>query len=183
MSRIGKKIINIPAKTKVDVKDNVVTATGALGTLSYTVPADIKINVENGVMTLSIDEARKKELNAIHGTTRANVFNIIEGVTNGFHKNLEINGLGYRASVAGNKLTLEVGFSHPVIMEVPAGITVVADPKSNLLEVKGSDKFAVGDFAAKIRRIRPPEPYKGSGIKYQGEHIVRKAGKTAAGGK
>ena len=183
MSRIGKKVINIPAKTKVDVKDNVITATGALGTLSYTVPADIKINVENGVMTLSIDEAKKKELNALHGTTRANVFNIIEGVTNGFHKNLEINGLGYRASVAGNKLTLEVGFSHPVIMEVPAGITVVADPKSNLLEVKGSDKFAVGDFAAKIRRIRPPEPYKGSGIKYQGEHIARKAGKTAAGGK
>lgn len=183
MSRIGKKIINIPAKTKVDVKDNVVTATGALGTLSYTVPADIAINIDNGVMTLSIDEARKKELNAIHGTTRANVFNIIEGVTNGFHKNLEINGLGYRASVAGNKLTLELGFSHPVIMEVPAGITVVADPKSNLVEIKGSNKFAVGDFAAKIRRMRPPEPYKGSGVKYQGEHIARKAGKTAAGGK
>lgn len=183
MSRIGKKIINIPAKTKVDVKDNVVTATGALGTLSYTVPADIAVTLENGVMTLSIDEAKKKELNAIHGTTRANVFNIIEGVTNGFHKNLEINGLGYRASVAGNKLTLELGFSHPVIMQVPAGITVVADPKSNLVEIKGSDKFAVGDFAAKIRRIRPPEPYKGSGIKYQGEHIARKAGKTAAGGK
>ncbi len=183
MSRIGKKVINIPANTKVDVKDNVVTATGALGTLSYTVPADIAINIENGVMTLSIDEAKKKQLNAIHGTTRANVFNIIEGVTNGFHKNLEINGLGYRASVAGNKLTLELGFSHPVIMEVPAGITVVADPKSNLVEIKGSNKFAVGDFAAKIRRIRPPEPYKGSGIKYQGEHIARKAGKTAAGGK
>lgn len=183
MSRIGKKVINIPAKTKVDVKDNVVTATGALGTLSYAVPADIKINIENGVMTLSIDESRAKELNAIHGTTRANVFNIIEGVTNGFHKNLEINGLGYRASVAGNKLTLELGFSHPVVVEVPAGITVVADPKSNLVEIKGSNKFAVGDFAAKIRRIRPPEPYKGSGIKYQGEHIARKAGKTAAGGK
>ena len=183
MSRIGKKVINIPAKTKVDVKDNVVTATGALGTLSYTVPADIKINIENGVMTLSIDESRAKELNAIHGTTRANVFNIIEGVTNGFHKNLEINGLGYRASVAGNKLTLELGFSHPVVVEVPAGITVVADPKSNLVEIKGSNKFAVGDFAAKIRRIRPPEPYKGSGIKYQGEHIARKVGKTAAGGK
>ena len=183
MSRIGKKVINIPAKTKVDVKDNVVTATGALGTLSYTVPADIKINIENGVMTLSIDESRAKELNAIHGTTRANVFNIIEGVTNGFHKNLEINGLGYRASGAGNKLTLELGFSHPVVVEVPAGITVVADPKSNLVEIKGSNKFAVGDFAAKIRRIRPPEPYKGSGIKYQGEHIARKAGKTAAGGK
>ena len=105
MSRIGKKVINIPAGTKVDVKDNVVTATGKLGTLSYTVPADIAINIDNGVMTLSIDEAKKKQLNAIHGTTRANVFNIIEGVTNGFNKNLEINGLGYRASVAGNKLT------------------------------------------------------------------------------
>lgn len=183
MSRIGKKIINIPAGTKVDVKDNVVTATGKLGTLSYTVPADIAINIDNGVMTLSIDEAKKKQLNAIHGTTRANVFNIIEGVTNGFNKNLEINGLGYRASVAGNKLTLEVGFSHPVVMDVPAGVTVAADPKSNLIEIKGSDKFVIGDFAAKIRRIRPPEPYKGSGIKYQGEHIARKAGKTAAGGK
>lgn len=183
MSRIGKKVINIPAKTKVEVKDNIVTATGALGTLSYTVPADIKVEINEGVMTLSIDEAKKKQLNAIHGTTRANVFNIIEGVTNGFQKNLEINGLGYRASVAGNKLTLELGFSHPVIMEVPAGITVVADPKSNLVEIKGNNKFAVGDFAAKIRRIRPPEPYKGSGVKYQGEHIARKAGKTAAGGK
>ena len=183
MSRIGKKIINIPAGTKVDVKDNVVTATGKLGTLSYTVPAEININIDNGVMTFSIDEAKKKQLNAIHGTTRANVFNIIEGVTNGFNKNLEINGLGYRASVAGNKLTLEVGFSHPVVMDVPAGVTVTADPKSNLIEIKGSDKFVIGDFAAKIRRIRPPEPYKGSGIKYQGEHIARKAGKTAAGGK
>lgn len=183
MSRIGKKIINIPAGTKVDVKEQVITATGKLGTLSYTVPADVAIKLDNGVLTLSIDEKRTKELNAIHGTTRANVFNIIEGVTNGFSKNLEINGLGYRASVAGKKLTLELGFSHPVVMEVPAGLTVVADPKSNLLEIKGSNKFEVGDFAAKIRRIRPPEPYKGSGIKYQGEHIARKAGKTAAGGK
>ena len=183
MSRIGKKVINIPAKTKVDVKDNVVTATGALGTLSYTVPADIKINIENGVMTLSIDESRAKELNAIHGTTRANVFNIVEGVTNGFTKVLEINGLGYRASVAGTKLNLELGFSHPVNMDIPQGLTVTVDGKSGAVSIKGSDKFLVGDFAAKIRRIRPPEPYKGSGIKYQGEHIARKAGKTAAGGK
>ena len=98
-------------------------------------------------------------------------------------KVLEINGLGYRANVAGQKLNLELGFSHPVNLDIPAGLTVVVDPKSGAVTIKGSDKFKVGDFAAKIRRIRPPEPYKGSGIKYQGEHIVRKAGKTAAGGK
>ena len=162
MSRIGKKVINVPAGTKVDVKDQVITATGKLGTLSYTVPADVQIKLDNGVLTLSIDEKRTKELNAIHGTTRANVFNIIEGVTNGFNKNLEINGLGYRASVAGNKLTLEVGFSHPVVMEVPTGITVAADPKSNLLEIKGSNKFEVGRTKAAVlntkANISPAKP-------------------------
>ena len=183
MSRIGKKVINIPANTKVELKDNVVTATGKLGTLSYTIPAGITLKIENGVLTFSIDEKDYKALNALHGTTRANVFNIIEGVTNGFAKTLEINGLGYRASVAGKKLNLELGFSHPVNLDIPEGLTVSVDPKSGFVTIKGSNKFAVGDFAAKIRRIRPPEPYKGSGIKYQGEHIVRKAGKTAAGGK
>lgn len=183
MSRIGKKIINIPAKTKVEIKDSVITATGALGTLSYTVPEGITPKLDGAVLTFSVAQDRAKELNALHGTTRANVFNIIEGVTNGFSKTLEINGLGYRASVAGQKLNLELGFSHPVNLDIPAGLTVVVDPKSGAVTIKGSDKFKVGDFAAKIRRIRPPEPYKGSGIKYQGEHIVRKAGKTAAGGK
>ena len=203
MSRIGKKVINIPAKTKVEIKDSVITATGALGTLSYTVPEGITPKLDGAVLTFSIPEDREgitpkldgavltfsipedrvKELNALHGTTRANVFNIIEGVTNGFSKTLEINGLGYRASVAGQKLNLELGFSHPVNLDIPAGLTVVVDPKSGAVTIKGSDKFKVGDFAAKIRRIRPPEPYKGSGIKYQGEHIARKAGKTAAGGK
>ena len=183
MSRIGKKIINIPAKTKVEIKDSVVTATGALGTLSYAVPEGITPELKDGVLTFSVAENRVKELNALHGTTRANVFNIIEGVTNGFSKVLEINGLGYRANVAGTKLNLELGFSHPVNLDIPAGLTVTVDPKSGWVTIKGSDKFKVGDFAAKIRRIRPPEPYKGSGIKYQGEHIVRKAGKTAAGGK
>ncbi len=183
MSRIGKKIINIPAKTKVEINGSVITATGALGSLSYTIPEGITPTIEGAVLTFSIPENRWKELNALHGTTRANVFNIIEGVTNGFSKTLEINGLGYRASVAGQKLNLELGFSHPVNLDIPAGLTVVVDPKSGAVTIKGSDKFKVGDFAAKIRRIRPPEPYKGSGIKYQGEHIVRKAGKTAAGGK
>ena len=183
MSRIGKKIINVPAATKVEIKDSVITATGALGTLSYSIPEGSTPNLENGVLTFSVAENRVKELNALHGTTRANVFNIIEGVTNGFTKVLEINGLGYRANVAGTKLNLELGFSHPVNLDIPAGLTVVVDPKSGAVSIKGSDKFKVGDFAAKIRRLRPPEPYKGSGIKYQGEHIARKAGKTAAGGK
>lgn len=183
MSRIGKKIINVPANTKVEIKDSVITATGALGTLSYSIPEGITPELKDGVLTFSVAENRVKELNALHGTTRANVFNIIEGVTNGFVKVLEINGLGYRANVAGTKLNLELGFSHPVNLDIPAGLTVTVDPKSGWVTIKGSDKFKVGDFAAKIRRIRPPEPYKGSGIKYQGEHIVRKAGKTAAGGK
>ena len=183
MSRIGKKVINIPAKTKVEIKENQITATGALGTLSYTVPAGITPELKDGALTFTVAEGRVKELNALHGTTRANVFNIIEGVTNGFSKVLEINGLGYRASVAGKKLNLELGFSHPVNLDIPEGLTVVVDPKSGAVTIKGSDKFKVGDFAAKIRRIRPPEPYKGTGIKYQGEHIARKAGKTAAGGK
>lgn len=183
MSRIGKKIINVPASTKVEIKENVITATGALGTLSYAIPEGITPNLEGAVLTFSIPESRVKELNALHGTTRANVSNIIEGVTTGFTKVLEINGLGYRANVAGQKLNLELGFSHPVNLDIPAGLTVAVDPKSGAVTIKGSDKFKVGDFAAKIRRIRPPEPYKGSGIKYQGEHIARKAGKTAAGGK
>ncbi len=183
MSRIGKKIINVPAKTKVEIKGQTVTATGALGTLSYVCPADVTINFNDNILSFSIPEGREKELNAIHGTTRANVFNIIEGVTNGFTKVLEINGLGYRASVAGTKLNMELGFSHPVNLDIPQGLTVTVDGKTGFVSIKGSDKFLVGDFAAKIRRIRPPEPYKGSGIKYQGEHIVRKAGKTAAGGK
>ena len=183
MSRIGKKIINIPAATKVEIKENVITATGALGTLSYVIPEGLTPNLEGAALTFSIPESRWKELNALHGTTRANVSNIIEGVTTGFTKVLEINGLGYRANVAGQKLNLDLGFSHPVNLDIPAGLTVVVDPKSGAVTIKGSDKFQVGDFAAKIRRIRPPEPYKGSGIKYQGEHIARKAGKTAAGGK
>ena len=174
MSRIGKKVINVPAKTKVEIKENLITATGALGTLTYTVPDGITPELKDGTLTFTVAEGRVKELNALHGTTRANVFNIIEGVTNGFSKVLEINGLGYRASVAGKKLNLELGFS---------GLTVEVDGKTGAVTIKGSDKFKVGDFAAKIRRIRPPEPYKGSGIKYQGEHITRKAGKTAAGGK
>lgn len=184
MSRIGKKILVIPAKAKVEIKGDVVNVSGPLGNFAYNVPAGMKAEIADGKLSVKlVNEADKKNLNALHGTTTANIANLLTGVTEGFSKILEINGLGYKASVAGTKLTVDVGFSHLVIFELPKGITVVADPKSNIVEVKGADKFLVGDFAAKIRRIRPPEPYKGSGIKYQGEHIARKAGKTAAGGK
>ena len=182
MSRIGKKPINIPAKVKVELKGSNIKATGPLGTLDFNMPSGITAKIEGAVLTFNTEKS-DKTLNALHGTTRARVANIIAGVETPFIKVLEINGLGYKANVQGKQLNLELGFSHPVLLDIPAGITVTADPKNPLVEIKGADKFLVGDFAAKIRKIRPPEPYKGSGIRYQGEHIVRKAGKAAAGGK
>jgi large subunit ribosomal protein L6 len=181
MSRIGKKPINIPAKVKVDVNGSNIKATGPLGTLDYAVPQGITAKVEGAVLTFAVDADKEKELNAVFGTTRARVANIVTGLETPFTKVLEINGLGYKAVVQGKKLNLELGFSHPVLLDIPSGITVTADPKSPIVEIKGADKVLVGDFAAKIRKLRPPEPYKGSGIKYQGEHIARKAGKAAGG--
>jgi len=182
MSRIGKKPIQVPAKVKVEIKGQEIKATGPLGTLGFVMPAGISAKLEGAVLTFGVEKGREKALNALHGTTRARVANIVSGVETAFVKVLEINGLGYKANLQGKQLNLELGFSHPVLLDIPAGITVSADPKNPLVEIKGADKFLVGDFAAKIRKIRPPEPYKGSGIKYQGEHITRKAGKAAASG-
>ncbi len=181
MSKIGKKPIQIPAKVKVEVKGTSLKATGPLGTMAYTLPEGITANIDGAVLTFTADAKRFDDLKALYGTTRARVANIVAGVETPFTKVLEINGLGYKAVVQGNKLNLELGFSHPVILDIPAGITVIADTKSPIVEIKGSDIVAVGSFAAKIKKIRPPEPYKGSGIKYQGEHITRKAGKAAGG--
>jgi large subunit ribosomal protein L6 len=181
MSRIGKKPIEIPAKVKVEIKDNYLKATGPLGSLDFTLPEGIKAKIDGAVLTFEADKKREKELNAVFGTARARVANIVSGVVTPFVKALEINGLGYKAVVQGKQLNLELGFSHPVMLDIPNGITVTADPKNPLIEIKGADKFLVGDFAAKVRKLRPPEPYKGSGIKYQGEHIARKAGKAAGG--
>lgn len=181
MSRIGKKPIQVPAKVKVEIKGAEIKATGPLGALGYTIPEGISAKLEGAVLTLHVEKAREAELNALYGTTRARIANIVAGVETAFTKTLEINGLGYKAIVQGKKLNLELGFSHPVLLDIPEGITVSADVKSPIVEIKGSDKVLVGDFAAKIRKIRPPEPYKGSGIKYQGEHIIRKAGKAAGG--
>jgi len=181
MSRIGKKPIQVPAKVKVELKGNTVKATGPLGSLDYVMPDGISAKLEGAVLTFSADKTRAKELNALYGTARARVANIIAGVETPFVKVLEINGLGYKANLQGKQLNLELGFSHPVLLDIPQGITVTADPKNPLVEIKGADKVLVGTFASKIRKIRPPEPYKGSGIRYQGEHITRKAGKAAGG--
>ena len=182
MSRIGK--MPIPVPKGVDIKidsSNTVTVKGSKGTLTKQFHKDMIIKVEDGNATVQrpSDEKRHK---ALHGLTRTLLNNMVVGVTDGFEKVLEINGVGYRAQKQGKKLVLTLGYSHPVEMEEPAGLTVEV-PSPNKLVVKGIDKQAVGEFAAKIRSKREPEVYKGKGIKYETEVIRRKEGKTGGKGK
>ena len=180
MSRIGKKPVVIPAGVTVNVAEgNVVTVKGPKGELTNTFNADMMINVEGNVLTVSrpTDEANHR---ALHGLTRTLISNMVEGVEKGFAKELEVNGVGYRADKKGNQLVMRLGFSHEVIMDEPAGITIDV-PAPNKIIIQGIDKQVVGQFAAEVRGKRPPEPYKGKGIKYSTEVIRRKAGK--AGGK
>jgi large subunit ribosomal protein L6 len=182
MSRIGKMPIQIPAGVDVKIEaDNLVTIKGQKGTLTKRLHRDMIISIENGVINVKrpSDEKLHKSL---HGLTRTLVANMVEGVTKGYEKTLEINGVGYRAQKQGKKLVLTLGYSHPVEMEEPPGITVDV-PANNKLIVKGIDKQEVGEFAAKIRSKREPEPYKGKGIKYETEVIRRKEGKTGGKGK
>ena len=177
MSRIGRAPITVPANVTVTVEaGNNVTVKGPLGTLSATFLPVVTITVENGValVTRANDE---KEVRAVHGLTRALLANMVEGVSNGYSKRLEIVGVGYRVEKQGKKLVLNLGYSHPVFFEEGNGITFEV-PDSNTIIVKGIDKQAVGQIAAQIREKRPPEPYLGKGIKYAGEQIRRKAGKT-----
>ena len=177
MSRIGRAPIAIPANVTLTVAEgNVVTVKGPLGTLTSTFLPVVTITVDgaNAVVTRENDE---KEVRAVHGLTRALLANMVEGVTNGYSKRLEIVGVGYRAEKQGKKLVLNLGYSHPVNFEEGNGITFEV-PDSNTIVVKGIDKQAVGQIAAQIREKRPPEPYLGKGIKYAGEQIRRKAGKT-----
>ena len=177
MSRIGRAPITVPANVTVTVEaGNNVTVKGPLGTLSATFLPVVTITVENGValVTRANDE---KEVRAVHGLTRALLANMVEGVSNGYSKRLEIVGVGYRVEKQGKKLVLNLGYSHPVFFEEGNGITFEV-PDSNTIIVKGIDKQAVGQISAQIREKRPPEPYLGKGIKYAGEHIRRKAGKT-----
>ena len=180
MSRIGKKPVVIPAGVTVNVAEgNVVTVKGPKGELTNTFNADMMINVEGNVLTVSrpSDEANHR---ALHGLTRTLIANMVEGVDKGYSKVLEVNGVGYRAEKKGNQLVMRLGYSHEVIMDEIPGITVEV-PSPNRVIINGIDKQVVGQFAAEVRSKRPPEPYKGKGIKYTTEVIRRKVGKT--GGK
>lgn len=177
MSRIGKKILEIPAGVTITVADNnAVTVKGPKGELTRTFHADIKINIEENVLTVT-RPSDQKEHRALHGTTRALLGNMVEGVTAGFQRGLELIGVGYRASKQGNKLVLNVGYSHPVEITPEAGIEIEVPANTKIL-VKGIDKERVGALAANIRAVRAPEPYKGKGIRYEGEVVRRKEGKT-----
>ncbi|QGG49171.1 50S ribosomal protein L6 [Heliorestis convoluta] len=179
MSRIGKKPVAIPAGVEVTVDGNVVTVNGPKGRLSRELHSDIVVNVEDNVVHVSRPSDQKLH-RSLHGLSRTLIANMVEGVTNGFSKNLELVGVGYRAAKQGKKLVLTVGFSHPVEFEPEEGLEVEV-PAPTKITVKGIDKERVGALAANIRKVREPEPYKGKGIKYEGEVIRRKVGKT--GGK
>ena len=176
MSRIGRMPIVIPAGVTVEVaENNKVTVKGPKGTLERVLPKEMEIKVEGAEVVVSRPNDLKK-MKSLHGLTRTLVNNMVVGVTNGYEKKLEVNGVGYKAQKAGKKLTLSLGYSHPVEMEDPAGIETVVE--GNVITVKGIDKEKVGQFAAEIRDKRRPEPYKGKGIKYADEVIRRKVGKT-----
>ena len=177
MSRIGRAPVAIPAGVEINVADNnVVTVKGPKGTLTQQFNANLTITVEGNVATVARPNDLK-ENRALHGLTRSLLNNMVVGVTEGFKKTLEVNGVGYRVALEGNKLVMNLGYSHQVIMEAPAGITVEV-PTPNQIIVSGYDKQLVGQFAANIREKRRPEPYKGKGIKYSDEVIRRKVGKT-----
>lgn len=175
MSRIGKKTIALE-KATVSIADRQITVKGPKGELKRVIPELVSVDVNDGI--ISVTRANdSKQARALHGLMRSLVANMVEGVNNGYTKTLELVGVGYKASVANNKLTLNVGYSHPVEFDAPAGITLETETPTKVL-VKGIDKEEVGNLAAKIRAVRKPEPYKGKGIKYSGEVIRRKAGKA-----
>jgi large subunit ribosomal protein L6 len=177
MSRIGRRPIEIPEDVTVDVGDDVVTVRGPKGELSQEVSAAMRIQQDNGTVTVERPTDRG-EHRALHGLTRSLIANMIEGVTRGFEKRLEIQGVGYRARLQGKSLELAVGYSHPVSVQPPDGIEFEV-PQPTQVVVRGIDKQLVGEIAARIRKQRPPEPYKGKGIRYSGEYVRRKVGKRA----
>lgn len=176
MSRIGKKPIEIPAGVTVTLNKNTAIVKGPKGELTRSFDPEITINVEENVVTIT-RPSDMKEHRALHGTTRAVLANMIEGVSTGFTRNLELIGVGYRAQKQGNKLVLNVGYSHPVEIEPEEGLEIEV-PANTKVVIKGTDKERVGALAANIRGVRPPEPYKGKGIRYEGEFVRRKEGKT-----
>lgn len=181
MSRIGRMPVEIPSGVDVKVDGQNVTVKGPKGTLTQTFHSNMKIEKADATLVVTRPNDEKQN-RALHGLTRALINNMVTGVTKGFEKNLEIVGVGYRAQKQGKKLVMTLGYSHPVEMEEPQGITIDV-PSQDKIIIRGSDKQLVGEIAAKIREMRPPEPYKGKGIKYAGEIIIRKEGKTGGKGK
>jgi large subunit ribosomal protein L6 len=180
-SRLGRRPVDIPPGVKVDVAGKVVHVEGKRGKLSWELPDLIEAKVEGSQIKI-LPTRSGVESKSLHGLSRKLVLNMVDGVTKGFQKRLVIEGVGFRASVAGNKLTMTLGFSHPVVYMVPADIKISIDPKiQNMLIIEGNDKQMVGQVAAQVRSIKPPEPYKGTGIRYEHEIVKRKAGKAAAG--
>ena len=175
MSRVAKKPIVLPKGVELNVQAESVSVKGPKGTLSIAKPADVQIKVENGQAQLSNADPERV---AITGTLRSIVANMVHGVSEGFERKLELVGVGYRAAMQGKDLNLSLGFSHPVLFKVPEGITI-STPTQTEVVVTGADKQRVGEVAAKIRGFRPPEPYKGKGVKYAGENIIRKEAKKA----
>lgn len=176
MSRIGNRILELPENVTLTTNGNVVTVKGPKGELSTEINRNITVKVEDNKVIVT---RRNDNFKNFHGTANANIQNMIIGVTEGYQKKLESVGVGYRFALKGNDLTVTAGYSHPVIVPIPSGITLES-PSNTELFIKGIDKQQVGEFAAKVRKIREPEPYKGKGIRYSGEHIIRKVGKKAA---
>jgi large subunit ribosomal protein L6 len=177
MSRIGKQPIELPASVNVSLSPGRVMVNGPLGELTQDIPARMQIDQTEGVITVTRPTERGDD-RALHGLTRTLIANMVEGVTKGFEKRLELQGVGYRAALQGSDLRLDVGYSHPVVIKAPQGITFEV-PVPTQIVVKGVAKQQVGQIAAEIRKVRPPEPYKGKGIRYEGEYVRRKVGKRA----
>jgi len=178
MSRIGKRVLNIPNGVTVVINHNLITINGPKGKLTYTFSNDINIKQEDNTIIVE-RESDIKQIKQLHGTTNAIIANMIEGVVNGYKKELEIIGVGYRFQLNGNKLVVSAGYSHPIGTDIPAEIKVALISNTEI-SINGIDKEKVGEFAANIRKIKQPEPYKGKGIRYKGEHVRRKEGKKAA---
>lgn len=181
MSRIGKKPIVLPQGVTVDINDNTVKVKGPKGELSRTVAEGVSVALENGEMLVKrASDAR--QMRALHGTTRALLNNMVTGVSTGFTKTLQVEGVGYRAELKGKQLVMALGFSHPIAVDAPMGISFGVDEKTRTITINGADRELVGQVAADIRAWRPPEPYKGKGLRYLGERVKRKAGKAGKAG-
>jgi large subunit ribosomal protein L6 len=180
MSRVGKAPIKLQAGVKLNIQNGVVKVEGPKGKLNYTLPEGVVVKQDKDVVTVSLDAEAAVSKRFLHGVARTQIHNMVTGAATGFTRELDIVGVGYRAATKGNTLSLTLGFSHPVDYELPAGITAKVEANTHIV-LNGADKVLVGMVASKIRSFRPPEPYQGKGIRYKDEHIIRKAGKAAAG--